>query len=143
LVVVDYGSTDATAEIARPLADRLIVHPQNRGKGAALESGCRLAQGEILIFLDADLEETAACAASLLCPLWADAADMTVAVLPPPVRAGGFGVVRWVARRGIQCFTGQKVTAPLSGQRALRRDVVRGWSPFPKGYGFEVGLTIR
>ena len=56
IVVVDDGSTDRTALEARHAgADQVIIHPVNRGKGAAVRSGMLAAQGRTLAFTDADL----------------------------------------------------------------------------------------
>src|SRR5262249_35518716 len=58
VLVVDDGSTDATAARAREGGAEVIVHPQNRGKGEAIKTGLRrwLAQPEIefVVLLDAD-----------------------------------------------------------------------------------------
>ena len=60
IVVVDDASTDGTQELLRTkLADsldRIIYHPVNRGKGAALRSGFAAASGEVILIQDADLE---------------------------------------------------------------------------------------
>jgi len=59
LVVVDDGSTDDTAEILQELSGRgirVIRHPRNMGKGAAVRSGVAEALGSHMIILDADLE---------------------------------------------------------------------------------------
>ena len=58
LIVVDDGSTDATpAVLARtPGIDRLLVHPKNRGKGAAIRTGLAHATGDTVVVQDADLE---------------------------------------------------------------------------------------
>jgi glycosyltransferase involved in cell wall biosynthesis len=61
LIAVDDGSSDGSRQILEALAakgriDRLIVHDQNRGKGAALATGFAAASGEIVIVQDADLE---------------------------------------------------------------------------------------
>lgn len=61
VIVVDDGSVDGTAELARRVADRfpnvrVIGHDVNRGKGSALIRGSAAALGEFVLFLDADLE---------------------------------------------------------------------------------------
>jgi glycosyltransferase involved in cell wall biosynthesis len=56
IVVVDDGSSDATAERARAArADRVVVQPQNRGKGAAVRAGMAVTTGDTVAFTDADL----------------------------------------------------------------------------------------
>ncbi len=55
IIVVDSGSTDNTADIARQLVDRLILlNPASSGKWEALNKGAEISSGEILLFLDAD-----------------------------------------------------------------------------------------
>jgi glycosyltransferase involved in cell wall biosynthesis len=59
LVVVDDGSGDATPQILGSFDDpriRVIRHPRNQGKGAAVRTGAAQAQGESIVILDADLE---------------------------------------------------------------------------------------
>jgi putative flippase GtrA len=56
IVVVDDGSNDATARVAREAgADQVLVQPQNRGKGAAVRAGVAAANGRTIAFTDADL----------------------------------------------------------------------------------------
>jgi rSAM/selenodomain-associated transferase 2 len=52
VIVVDGGSADGTAELARGLCDRVIVAP--RGRARQMNAGAREASGEILLFLHAD-----------------------------------------------------------------------------------------
>lgn len=59
LIVIDDGSTDDTAAIASTFAEkhrrvRLLQHPQNRGKGAAVKTGVLASRGERVLFMDAD-----------------------------------------------------------------------------------------
>lgn len=54
VIVVDDGSQDETAKRARDAGARVISHPYNIGNGAAIKTGIRNAQGEILVMLDAD-----------------------------------------------------------------------------------------
>jgi glycosyltransferase involved in cell wall biosynthesis len=59
LVVVDDGSRDGTADVLAGLADpriNLLVHPRNRGKGAAVQTAAAAATGDYMVILDADLE---------------------------------------------------------------------------------------
>ena len=52
IVLVDGGSSDGTADLAQPLADRLIVAP--RGRAVQMNAGARASRGEVLLFLHAD-----------------------------------------------------------------------------------------
>lgn len=67
VVVVDDGSTDGTAAAARVAgADQVLVQPVNRGKGAAVRAGARVANGRAVAFTDADLAYAPAQVANLL-----------------------------------------------------------------------------
>ena len=60
IIAVDDGSTDGTREILRdelePAGVRVVLHPSNQGKGAALRTGFAMATGAIVVVQDADLE---------------------------------------------------------------------------------------
>jgi glycosyltransferase involved in cell wall biosynthesis len=59
IVVVDDGSDDGTEKVLGALEDstlRVIHHPRNRGKGAAIRTGLEHARGDLLLIQDADLE---------------------------------------------------------------------------------------
>ena len=80
---MDDGSRDATAAEAEAVAredDRVVVlrHATNRGKGAALATGCARARGDVLAFLDADLEIAPEEIAPLLARMERDGADLAV-----------------------------------------------------------------
>ncbi len=54
VIVIDDGSTDRTPELVATTAARLIRHETNRGKAAALNTGLRVARGEVIVTCDAD-----------------------------------------------------------------------------------------
>lgn len=56
IIVVNDGSTDNTAAAAREAGANVYSHPYNIGNGAAIKSGIRVAGGDILVFMDADLQ---------------------------------------------------------------------------------------
>jgi glycosyltransferase involved in cell wall biosynthesis len=79
IVIVDDCSTDATPEILARFDDprvRVIRHPRNMGKGAALRTGFAVAEGPFVGVHDADLEYDPADFRLLLAPLLADRADV-------------------------------------------------------------------
>ncbi len=143
VLVVDDGSSDDTAVRAEEFGARVLRLEHNRGKGAALNHGLAHIEAGIVLLLDADLGVTSAQAAGLVQPVLNGEADMTIARFPIiPGRGGGSGLVVRLARWGILRATGRPVRAPLSGQRAIRRDVLDKVGGFERGFGAEVALTI-
>ncbi|HEU5278589.1 MAG TPA: glycosyltransferase family 2 protein [Gaiellaceae bacterium] len=80
LVIVDDGSTDATAEIlvAREfrVPAQVIHHSTNRGKGSAIRTAIAAASGDVAVIQDADLEYDPADLPSLLAPLERQGVDV-------------------------------------------------------------------
>ncbi len=142
VVVIDDGSTDATAEVAAAAGATVVRLADNVGKGGAVAAGvaARPAADRYLL-VDADVAGTAAMADALLGPVAAGEADMTVGVLPASGRRGGFGGVRRLAAAGIRRSTDVEVRAPLSGQRAVRGALLRSL-PLAERFGLETALTI-
>lgn len=150
VVVVDDGSSDDTQGIARAAGAVAVRHSVNRGKASAMETGAgvvamRDAPGDplrLLLFLDADLGESAVETAVLVEPVVRGEADCTIAVLPPQEGAGGHGFVTGLARTSIRRATGWLPAAPLSGQRCLTRAAFEAASPLAYGWGVETAMTI-
>jgi len=83
IVVVDDCSTDKSEAIARDLAVshpeiRVLRHPRNQGKGAALRTGFREASGDFVAVQDADLEYNPLELRNLLVPLCDGRADVVI-----------------------------------------------------------------
>lgn len=147
VVVVDDGSSDATGQAARDAGALVVRHSRNRGKAAAMETGADVVAGRVpgaaLLFLDADLGDTAANTVALTEPVLAGEADMTIAVLPRQKTAGGGrGLVVNLSRKGIQNATGWTATQPLSGMRCLTPEAFAAARPLAHGWGVETALTI-
>ena len=96
VLVVDDGSRDQTRTVAERAGAAVVSHPRPRGKGAAMETGAEAVrlldqrEGRVasrhLLFLDADLGDTAQHAGPLADPVRRGEADMTVAVFSSTVR---------------------------------------------------------
>ena len=69
IVVVNDGSKDRTLEIAQEYADEVVHLPANIGKGGALKKGCEQATGEIVVFVDSDLQDSAIMIKQLIKPV--------------------------------------------------------------------------
>jgi len=152
VVVVDDGSRDATAAVAQRAGAAVMRHQANRGKGAAMETGAEAVRlvdqrehrdrPRHLLFLDADLADTAAQAGPLMGPVTAGTADMTIAVFAATVKLGGHGLVVGLSGAGIRRATGWQPRQPLNGQRCLTRAAFEAARPLARGWGVETALTI-
>ncbi len=142
ILVVDDGSKDRTAAIARDEGVEVIELEKNCGKGEALNRSVPFINGDIVVFLDADLGDSAGQAELLVRPVLENQADITIARFPPPKNKGGFGLVKGLAARALQ-RAGMEAREPLSGQRAMTKKVLLELVPFSSGFGVEVGMSLR
>lgn len=142
IIVVDDGSTDRTAVEAWKAGAVICRNSINCGKGEALREGAKMARGEILAFVDADLEETAQEFKWLIDAVAGDEADMAIASFKTKRRAG-LGLTKSLAYWAIYTYTGMKMTTPLSGQRVLKRTLYESLHFSAGGYAAEVALTVE
>ncbi|MGH2698823.1 MAG: glycosyltransferase family 2 protein [Actinomycetota bacterium] len=152
VVVVDDGSTDATASEARAAGACCLSLPRNVGKGDALNAGVglirqRIVEGhagvpDTLLLADGDLAATAAELQRLLHALEREGIDMAIADLPAQCGAAGFGIARGLAAAGLRHFTRKIMSEPLSGQRAVRWAALPALVPFAPRFGVEVAMTL-
>jgi glycosyltransferase involved in cell wall biosynthesis len=124
-VVVDDGSTDRSAELARSGGATVVTHPRNLGLGAAVRRGLAEAgtfSPAAVVYLDADLEYDPAELGQLAAPILAGAADYVVGSrfageirhMLPHRRAGNLALTWWV-----RWMTRERVTDGQSGYRAF------------------------
>lgn len=142
VVVIDDGSTDATSQEAAAAGATVLRLDRNRGKGSALAAGVEhCPDADIFLLVDADLREHAATATRLVEEVAADRADLAVAEFPPAGARAGSGRVKDLSRRAIRSLAGVEVREPLSGQRAVRADLLRSLT-LASRFGVEVAMTI-
>ncbi len=131
IVVVDDGSTDATADIARGCDVTVISLPYNLGIGAAMQTGYKYACSkgfDIAVQFDGDGQHMADQIDTLLKTLMEDKADLVVGsrfLLPEGyytslARLAGIKILSSV----ISLISGEKITDPTSGFRAANRRVM-------------------
>lgn len=152
VVVVDDGSKDATAALAKGAGAVVVRHAKNLGKAAAMATGAQLVHSResknpaesrrALLFIDGDMGASAVQAAPLAKAVLNDGVDMAIALLPPQDGASGFGIVVRTARKGIMKATNFEALQPLSGTRCITRQTWDEVQPLAKGWGVETGLTI-
>ena len=155
VLVIDDGSTDATAEVARwegalvfPVDEILPEFPRGTGKGNALWKSLYVSNGDLVCWLDADIWNFGShFVTRLLEPLLHDPATGFVKgyyrrpLFGEPL--GGGRVTELVARPALSALfphlTG--FVQPLSGEYAGRRELLEA-VPFVEGWGVEIGLLI-
>ncbi|OKL50452.1 hypothetical protein BM477_00285 [Boudabousia marimammalium] len=150
IIVVDDGSTDDTQDRARAAGAVVVRHAVNRGKASAMETGLKVAamrdpeegRGRSVLFMDADVGESALEAIKLINTVRGGGVGMAIGDTPREVTSGGRGFVSRLARRNIAAATGWRPRNPLSGQRCLSWESAQKVLPFSRGWGVEVGMTI-
>lgn len=143
LIVIDDGSTDATAAIAGQAGARVIRHPHPLGNGAAVKSGARAAGGDILVFLDADGQHAPADIARLLDKL-DEGYDMVVGARDAGSQASvGRRIANGFYNRFASLITGHRIPDLTSGLRVVRADKFRQLLYLlPNGFSYPTTITM-
>lgn len=142
ILVVDDGSSDATAKHAIKAGAKVISHNRNKGYGASLKSGIKQAKGDWVLFMDGDGQHTAEDASKLFTAL--DGADMVVGqraqlMHSPFWRMPGKWILRWMANY----LTRQRIPDLNSGLRLVRKDLVDRYLQLcPNGFSFSTTTTM-
>jgi glycosyltransferase involved in cell wall biosynthesis len=142
VLVVDDGSRDDTAARARGVGAEAIVHPYNKGYGAALKTGIRSAASDLIVIFDADGQHDAKDIPRMLAMM--DEYDMVVgdrgrAGATPRHRVPG----KWVLDRVAGFLVDHPIPDLNSGFRCFRRDTARKFFPLlPNGFSFSTTITL-
>jgi glycosyltransferase involved in cell wall biosynthesis len=143
ILVVDDGSRDATAEVARQFGVRVVSFAGNRGKGNALLEGFReLADFDAVVTLDADGQHPPECL-----PDFIQAAARADVVLGRRERTAdmpaGRRFANWFSSAWTSALAGQRVDDSQCGFRLYRRDVYRRTPITPGRYELESEIIVR
>ena len=143
VLVVNDGSTDDTAAVAAAAGARVVHHPYSKGNGAAIKTGARAAQGEVLVFMDADGQHDPADIPRLLDQL-RQGHDMVVGARQKGSQASvGRGLANGLYNRLASWMTGHKVEDLTSGFRAVRADKLREFLYLlPNGFSYPTTSTM-
>ena len=143
ILVIDDGSTDKTKELAEQAGARVISHPYSQGNGAAIKTGARNANGEILIFMDADGQHDPQDIPRLLEKL-EQGYDMIVGARKSNTHASlfrRFGNAFY--NKLASLMTGHKIEDLTSGFRAVRADKFRKFLYLlPNGFSYPTTSTM-
>lgn len=143
IIVVNDGSDDDTLAICAEFPVRVVNHPYPKGNGAAVKSGARTANGEVLIFMDADGQHKPEDIPRLLEKL-AQGYDMAVGARSKESQAG----VHRAAANGFynrlaSWMVGQKIADLTSGFRAVKADKFRQFLYLlPNGFSYPTTTTM-
>jgi glucosyl-3-phosphoglycerate synthase len=148
VLVVDSASMDETAQAA-VLAGARVVTADRPGKGEAMWQGLAATTADLIVFLDADLEQfDPRFVPALIGPLLADPAVAFVKGAydrrtEADVTVGGGRVTELTARPLLAAFWPElgRIVQPLGGEYAARRDLLERL-PFRCGYGVDIGLLL-
>jgi glycosyltransferase involved in cell wall biosynthesis len=148
VIAVDDGSSDGTPESLQRALDRapgrvrVARHLHNRGNGAALRTGIRLAQGDIVVTMDADGQHNPADIAALLDQI--PPYDLVIGARTLGYRGSWYrGLANGFYNRFASWLTRRRIPDLTSGFRAMRREVVEHFLPlFPDGFSAPTTTTM-
>lgn len=143
IIVVDDGSSDGTREIALENGARVISHPYSMGNGAAVKTGARNAQGDILVFMDADGQHDPADIPRLLEQM-ENGFEMVVGARSADTQASlGRRIANSLYNRLASVMTGYRILDLTSGFRAARARHFRKFLYLlPNGFSYPTTSTM-
>lgn len=152
IVLVDDGSSDGTTALINDTieteVDKVVYHPRNMGKGAAIKSGLEQVTGDIVIIQDADLEYDPDEYPKLIEPILQDKADVVFGSRfsgGEPHRVHLFW--HYIGNRFLTLLSNMFTNLNLSDMetcyKVFRTEIIRGIELEQRGFGIEPELTAK
>jgi glycosyltransferase involved in cell wall biosynthesis len=153
IVAVDDGSRDGTADVLTQLEEsistlRVLRHPENRGKGAAMRTAIAASTGDVVVVQDADLEYDPRDVPRLIDPIVTGIADVVYGSRlrgGQPQRAHLFW--HYAGNRFLSLLTNVLFNTTISdmevGYKAFRGDLIRSVELVSDDFGFEPEVTAK
>ena len=151
IIIVDDFSIDGTRRILMELDReediRVLLHGYNKGKGAALRTGCQQAHGDVILIQDADLEYNPNDLPRLLEPIERCEADVVYGsrflenAEQDPSRLHRLG--NWMLTAASNLTTGQHLTDMETCYKVFRREVLEQIDVEQNRFGFEPEITAK
>jgi glycosyltransferase involved in cell wall biosynthesis len=144
--VADDASGDGTAEAALAAGAQVVSRGRPHGKGGNVSAAAAAALSAApvpsrFLLCDGDLGASAAALAPLVSAVGAGECDLAIAAFSRQL-GGGFGIAVGFARWATRRLCGFEAAAPISGQRAMRTEVLEATLPFARGWGMEIGMSV-
>jgi glycosyltransferase involved in cell wall biosynthesis len=142
IIVINDGSKDETARVAKEAGAIVYSHPYNIGNGAAIKSGIRIASGEVLIFMDGDGQHDPEEIEKLL-EYFSDY-DMVVGARGTNHQASwGRALANKIYNRFASYVAKFPIEDLTSGFRAIKSDIARNFLYLlPNTYSYPTTLTL-
>ena len=141
ILIVDDGSTDDSSKIAGQFNIPVLKHPYNKGYGAALKTGIRAANSEVIVFMDADGQHRPEDIPRLLEHI--PSYDMVVGQRYPKGQSLWRRPGKWLLGRIANYLSGMKIPDVNCGFRAVRRECAVEFLPlYPNGFSLSTTITL-
>jgi glycosyltransferase involved in cell wall biosynthesis len=117
-IVIDDGSTDNTAEIAKKQGSKLIRHEKNLGVTKAIQEGIQAARGDVIVTIDADGQHNPQDLPKMIKPIVEGEADLTLGVRAK-IPHGSEKVINRLTNLKVEC------SDVGTGFRAMKADLAK------------------
>jgi glycosyltransferase involved in cell wall biosynthesis len=151
VIIINDFSTDGTTDLLNSLNNKnikIINHAKNLGKGSAIQSGLKIATGDVILIQDADLEYDSKDYKNLISPILNKNADVVYGsrfLGGKEVRIHFFW--HYIANKLLtffcNIFTNLNMSDMETGYKVFKANVIKSLNLKEKGFGFEPEITIK